>query len=91
MFQKSYDLIIEDVVVFAYNKEYFTEPDVYVDDSNGVTANITIIKQLPPSTEVINFCSCVIKLHSSLLISVDIGFFNFPLIKFPLRKIENFF
>ncbi|KAH0539195.1 hypothetical protein KQX54_001870 [Cotesia glomerata] len=49
--ERSYDLIIEDVLVSTYNKEYFTEPDLYIDDSNALIVNISIIKQFPIGTE----------------------------------------
>ncbi|KAG8042007.1 hypothetical protein G9C98_007315, partial [Cotesia typhae] len=47
----SYDLIIEDIVVSVYSPEYFTESDFYVDDSNVVNTNLTIIKQTPIGVE----------------------------------------
>ncbi|CAD6234274.1 GSCOCG00007709001-RA-CDS [Cotesia congregata] len=49
--QGSYDLHIEDVVIAAYSEEYFTEPDAYIDDTNAIVVNVSIIKQLPTEAQ----------------------------------------
>ncbi|XP_044575012.1 uncharacterized protein LOC123258838 [Cotesia glomerata] len=46
-----YDLFMEDVDNPAYNEEYFTKPDFYLDNNNGIVLNFSIIKQLPEGTE----------------------------------------
>ncbi|KAH0539915.1 hypothetical protein KQX54_009707 [Cotesia glomerata] len=38
----------------AYDKEYLTEPDVYIYDDNKIFLNFPIIKQFPPTVEVRN-------------------------------------
>ncbi|CAD6208949.1 GSCOCG00010763001-RA-CDS [Cotesia congregata] len=35
----------------SYNKEYVTEPDMYIYDGDKVFLNYSVIKQFPPTTE----------------------------------------
>ncbi|XP_057330033.1 uncharacterized protein LOC130670621 [Microplitis mediator] len=41
------DIVQEDVICTVYSEEYFTEPDAFVDEQNGMFVNFTMIKQLP--------------------------------------------
>ncbi|CAG5078438.1 Protein of unknown function, partial [Cotesia congregata] len=47
-----YDVVVEDVVVVTYSEEYMSEPDFYLDDSNGLFANWSIVKKFPEGTQV---------------------------------------
>ncbi|KAG8042008.1 hypothetical protein G9C98_007316 [Cotesia typhae] len=49
--QGAYDILIEDVVIVAYSKEYFTEPDAYVDDTNAIVVNVSLIKRPPTAAQ----------------------------------------
>lgn len=58
------------MVVAAYSEEYFTEPDAYIDDTNAIVVNVSIIKQLPTAAQVIT--SLVINNFTTFIIIIDL-------------------
>ncbi|XP_057337407.1 uncharacterized protein LOC130675633 [Microplitis mediator] len=44
-------IVLEDVVCPIFSEEYFTEPDTYLDEHNGLVLNFTIIKTFPEATQ----------------------------------------
>ncbi|XP_057330805.1 uncharacterized protein LOC130671114 isoform X4 [Microplitis mediator] len=49
--QGAIDVVFEDTDCPFYDKEYFLEPEAFVNDQNALFSNITIIKRLPIETE----------------------------------------
>ncbi|XP_057330972.1 uncharacterized protein LOC130671222 [Microplitis mediator] len=49
--QGAVDIVLEDTECPFYDKEYFLEPEVFVNNQNQFASNITIIKQLPIETQ----------------------------------------
>ncbi|XP_044589747.1 uncharacterized protein LOC123268587 [Cotesia glomerata] len=45
------EINIEDALCQTFSKEYFTEPDVYIDVNNQAFVNFSIIKQFPPDVQ----------------------------------------
>ncbi|XP_074107616.1 uncharacterized protein LOC141532912 [Cotesia typhae] len=49
--QGEFGVILRDAVCPYYDSEYVTEPDIYVDDNNGIFFNFSSIQALPSTVE----------------------------------------
>ncbi|XP_057337658.1 uncharacterized protein LOC130675810 [Microplitis mediator] len=49
--QGAVNVVFEDIDCPVYDKEYFLEPEVFVDNHNSLVSNFTIIKLLPEEAQ----------------------------------------
>ncbi|CAG5092644.1 Protein of unknown function, partial [Cotesia congregata] len=89
------EIILEDVLCPTFNKEYLTEPDVYLDANNQAFVNFSIIKQFPPDVQV-RFHLLGASMGEFVIetgIDVEMGLceiFGEPVIMGPLLKLYGF-